>query len=109
MERIDVYRGIESTDSDGNPMVGPLTLWKSFQALVAPAMAEAQVSETVTMSVTVGYTVYIRSTEPTGILESDVLGVRGTRLPVAMPPEEWSDTSGRHVGDAVTVRFTKGA
>lgn len=109
MERIDVYRGLESTDSDGNPMQGPAVLWKSFPALVAPAMAEAQVSETATMPVTVGYEIYIRSEEPTGILKTDVIGLRGTRLPVSVKPSEWVGTDGNHVGDVVTVRFTKGA
>ena len=78
MERVDVYRGIQSTDSDGNPMHGPPSLWKTFQALVGPAMGEAKISETVTM-------------------------------PVTAPPAEWLDDTGQHVGDVVTVRFTKGA
>lgn len=109
MERVDVYRGIQSTDSDGNPMHGPPSLWKTFQALVGPAMGEAKISETVTMPVTIGYTVYIRGEEPTGILNTDVLALRGERLPVTAPPAEWLDDTGQHVGDEVTVRFTKGA
>lgn len=109
MERVDVYRGIQSTDSDGNPMQGPLSLWKTFQASVAPDMGEAKISETVTMPVTIGYTVYIRGEEPTGILSTDVLALRGGRLSVTAPPAEWFDDTGQHVGDVVTVRFAKGA
>lgn len=109
MERVDVYRGIQSTDSDGNPMQGPLSLWKTFQASVAPDMGEAKISETVTMPVTIGYTVYIRGEKPTGILSTDVLALRGGRLTVTAPPAEWFDDTGQHVGDVVTVRFAKGA
>lgn len=109
MERIDVYRGIESTDIDGNPIQGEPGLWRSFDAMVSPAMAEEQVSETSTMGVQVGYEIHIRGPEPTGIRATDMIGVRGERLPLTMRPAEWRNKRGEHVGDVIAVRFTKGA
>lgn len=108
MERIDVYRGADMTDADGNAVHGVLSLWESFDALVAPAMGEENVTETATMPVHVGFTIYIRSESEAGIRIGDVIDVRGQRLPVTSPPASWSDASGRHVGDVVDVAFAKG-
>lgn len=111
MERVDVYRGRGSTDRDGNAVQGPLGLWRSFQALVAPDSVAGSVaadSAVDSTGVTWDHTIYIRCGEPTGILDTDVIGVRGRRVPVDGVVEVWDDPQGRHVGDVIHVRLREG-
>ncbi|NEG96011.1 hypothetical protein GFD17_04395 [Bifidobacterium sp. SMB2] len=107
MERIDVYRGQASTSEDGDLVQGPLELWRSFTGLAAPVSASESPTES-SQGVTVGYTVYVRSGEPTGILDTDVIGLRGLLLPVDGLPAVWENPRGEHVGDVITVGLREG-
>lgn len=107
MEQIDVYRGEPVTDADGNTVQGPLTLIASFPALVAPANT-AETGATDSAGVTWDHTLYIRADRPTGILDTDLIGVRGRKVPVDGVVAQWSDTHGAYVGDVVRVRLREG-
>lgn len=107
MEQITVLRGSTTVDADLNEIQGPLKPTSSFQALVAPISSTDAPSDS-SLGVTVGYTLYIRG-DPTGILDTDVIEVRGERLPVAGKPAVWQNRAGVHIGDVVTVSFKKGA
>lgn len=107
MERIDVWRGKAETDADGNTVQGPLTLITSFSGLVAPASTPETVSEE-SSGVTFDHAIYIRSSEPTGILDTDLIGVRGRRVPVDGVVCEWRKHDGTHVGDVVNVKLKEG-
>jgi hypothetical protein len=107
MERIDVYRGSEATDEDGNIIQGRVKLWNSFQGLVAPVTVPETPSE-ISLGVTYDHTIYIRSADPTGILDTDLIGVRGRRVPVDGAVAVWNDTHGKHVGDVINVKLKEG-
>jgi hypothetical protein len=107
MERIDVYRGEESVDQDGNRIQGRLVFWKSFMALVAPASHELM-SGTESLPVEFDHTAYIRSSEPTGICESDILCIRGRKSAIVGVVANWKDKSGHHIGDVVSVKQKEG-
>ncbi|PJM72336.1 hypothetical protein CS006_10390 [Bifidobacterium primatium] len=107
MERIDVYRGRPVEDEDGNTVQGPLELWRSFTGLAAPVTVSESPTES-SHGVPVGYTVYIRSEEPTGVLDTDVIGLRGLMLPVDGLPAVWENPRGKHIGDVITVRIREG-
>ena len=53
------------------------------------------------------YTLYFRGPEPTGILDTDCLVVRGKPLMVDGPPLEWW-RHGRHIGDVVNAFVREG-
>ncbi|MCI1984076.1 MAG: hypothetical protein LKJ47_04815 [Bifidobacteriaceae bacterium] len=106
MEVITVWRGEETTDVDGNPIQGNPKPVGSYSALVAPVTSTDTPSDS-SLGVTVGYTLYVRG-DPTGILDTDVIEVRGERLPVAGKPAVWQDRAGHHVGDVITVALKKG-
>lgn len=108
MEQITVLRGSTTLDADLNEIQGPLKPIESFQALVAPVSSTDAPSDS-SLGVTVGYTLYIRSPEPTGIVDTDVIEVRGEKLPVAGKPAVWQNRAGIHIGDVVTVSLKKGA
>ena len=107
MERIDVWRGEPGLDADGNTVKGPLELITSFSGLVAPVNTPETASEE-SSGVTFDHTIYIRSTEPTGILDTDLIGVRGRRVPVDGAVCEWRRKDGTHVGDVVNVKLKEG-
>ena len=90
MERIDVWRGEPGLDADGNTVQGPLELITSFSGLVAPVNTPETASE------------------PTGILDTDLIGVRGRRVPVDGAVCEWRRKDGTHVGDVVNVKLKEG-
>ncbi|WP_295908117.1 hypothetical protein [uncultured Bifidobacterium sp.] len=107
MERVDVYRGRETTDQDGNTVQASPALWASFQALVAPASQE-QPGSTDSLPVQYDHTIYIRSDTETGIRETDLLDVRGRMSVVVGVVAVWLDRAGRHIGDVITVRRREG-
>jgi hypothetical protein len=107
MERIDVYRGGQSTDDDGNTVQGAMELWKSFDGLVAP-VSVPQTPATDSLGVEYDHTIYIRSNDVTGILDTDVIGVRGRRVPVDGVVGVWRDRAGTHIGDVINVRLKEG-
>ena len=107
MERIDVYRGSEAKDEDGNVIQGEVKIWNSFRGLIAPVTVSESPSE-ISLGVTWDHTIYIRSTEPTGILDTDLIGVRGRRVPVDGAVCEWRRKDGTHVGDVVNVKLKEG-
>lgn len=103
METVDIWRGRPVKDADGNTIQGPLTKVGTLQALVAPATAPETPTDT-SPGLTHGYTLYVRSREPTGVVATDLIEVRGERLPVDGEPAVWFDRQGRHIGDVITVR-----
>lgn len=107
MEQVDVYRGTPTLDADGNTVQGPLELVASFPALVAPATTPES-GATDSAGVTWDHTIYIRSCEPTGILDTDLIGVRGRRVPVDGVVAQWRNRVGNYVGDVVNVKLQEG-
>lgn len=106
MESVEVWRGEEATDVDGNAIHSAPTLWKTLSALVAP-LTEAEVQADSGRSLVVGYTVYVRG-EPTGIIETDSLKVRGEIVPVTGRVAEWVNKAGAHIGDVITITRKRG-
>lgn len=107
-ESIGVWRGATTEDPYGNPVQGTPTLWASFAALVAPNHPEepAQVGRA---AVITGYTIYIEGAAPTGILPTDLVEVRGVKLPVDGIPASWYRKSdGAYRGDQVAVKVVDG-
>lgn len=102
-EQIDVYRAVSSVDADGEPIHGAVSLWRSFQAVVAPVTL-SDTPDTASLGIIRGYTIYIRGSEPTGILDSDLIDVRGHRLPVDGIVGEWRSLRGVYKGDQLSVR-----
>ncbi|MDN6587017.1 MAG: hypothetical protein L0K77_06835 [Bifidobacterium crudilactis] len=102
-EQIDVYRAVNSVDADGEPIPGAISLWKSFQAVVAPVTL-SDTPDTSSLGVIRGYTVYIRSTEPTGILDSDIICVRGHMLQGDGIVGEMLSRRGVFKGEQLSVR-----
>lgn len=107
MEQVDVYRGSSTTDEDGNRTQDDVSLWKSFLGLVAPVITAESPSE-LSLGVTYDHTIYIRSAQPTGILDTDLIGVRGRKVPVDGVVGVWLDTRGNHIGDVVNVKLKEG-
>lgn len=107
MERVDVYRGASVTDADGNTVQGDLHRVMSLQALVAPADM-TRVDDEQSHGVSRRFTLYFRGAEPTGVLDTDRLVVRGTPMIPAGPVREWSARDGRHVGDVLDVGIREG-
>ena len=80
MERIDVWRGEPGLDADGNTVQGPLELVMSFDGLVAPVNTPETSSDD-SHGVTWDHAIYIRSKTPTGIRDTDLIGVRAGGCP----------------------------
>ena len=89
-----------------DPASGELADAASFRALVAPVSVEDTPTGRA-MPVTVGYTLYIRGM-PTGVLDTDLVLVRGELLAVTGKPAQWRNPDGSHAGDVVNVKFRKG-
>ncbi|MFT8639024.1 hypothetical protein [Bifidobacterium sp.] len=122
-ETIRVYRPQPATDEDGNPIRGSLglwkeqvgdetltgaySLWKQVQALIAPETSETTITESANTTRST-HTLYIRSTEPTGIRNSDVLEVRGKRTRITGHPQAWTGHNGQHLGEVIHIRLTEG-
>jgi len=106
VEHVEVWRGVETTDVDGNVVQGALALWKTFPAYIAP-LTEAEVQKDSSRTLTIGYTLYVRG-QPTGIIESDVILVRGEKLPVTGRVTLWISPSGEYKGDVITVSWKRG-
>lgn len=107
METIEVYRGLADTDADGNTFQSGLHLWKSMPALVTPLQKDAA-ADTDSLAVEHNCTLYIRSPEPTGIRESDVVRVRGRMARIEGTVAVWHDTAGRHIGEVINVSLKEG-
>lgn len=107
METIEIHRGTASTDRDGNTIMSDPVLWRSLPALVTPAQ-QAAASDGESLPVEYDYTLYLRSREPSGIREDDLVSVRGHMTRIVGQVASWLDRSGRHVGDVVTVKRKEG-
>ena len=106
-ETVSVYRGPVTQDEDGNPVRGPLVKTATFHALIAPEQASQSPSDT-SQGVARQCTLYIRGSEPTGIQDADRLVVRGLRMRPDGPVLEWTDPSGRHIGDVIHCTTKEG-
>lgn len=107
METIEIWRGLDTTDADGNPVKGEPSRVGSFRAMVAPTEHDDQTDETGRPD-TLAYTLYVRGSQPTGIQPTDLLMVRGELLHVDGRPQVWHGPRGRHVGDVIQVTERKG-
>lgn len=103
MEIVEIWRGEPAKDADGNIVQGQLSKVGTLQALVAPVTAPETPTDT-SPGLTHGYTLYVRSSQPTGVTATDLIEVRGERLPVDGDPAVWVDKQGRHIGDVITAR-----
>lgn len=102
METIEVWRGSDTTDVDGNPIQGDPALVKTLQGLVAPTEHDDQTDDGGRPD-TLAYTLYVRGSQPTGIQPTDLVKVRGQLLHVNGRPQVWHDPHGRYVGDVIQV------
>lgn len=103
MEAIEVWRGPAAADADGNDVHGTPVLHSNFQALVA----DIHFGESVDVGrapVLISCTLYVKGQGPTGILASDLVKVRGQKLPVDGPPAVWNRQAGPHRGDVITLK-----
>jgi hypothetical protein len=62
----------------------------------------------ISLGVTYDHTIYIGSGTPTGILDTDLIGVKGRRVPVDGVVAVWNDTQGVHIGDVINVKLKEG-
>ena len=107
MEPITIYRGPATTDADGNARRGTPVAVGSFLALVAEEHhVEARGADS--DAVLVACKVYVREQGPTGVLATDLVEVRGQRLPVDGLPQLWRRPTGEHIGDVITLRRKDG-
>lgn len=107
MEPITVFRGEPTTDTDGNARIGTPVAFKSFMALVSEEQL-AEPRDADSEAVLIGCELYIRDQGPTGIRSTDLVEVRGERLPVDGKPVVWRRASGDHIGDVVALRRKDG-
>lgn len=107
METIEIWRGRDTTDADGNPVKGEPFRVGSFRAMVAPAEHDDPTDEAGRPD-TVACTLYARGDMPTGVLPTDLLMVRGELLHVDGRPQVWHDPRGRYVGDVIHLTERKG-
>lgn len=105
MEKVTILRGAQAWDEDGNPIHGQPGEWKTLDALVAPASVPESPTETAG-GVTWTHDIYVRG-EPTGVLGSDLVRVRGVTVPVDGVVASWTDPQGRHVGDVIHVNLER--
>ena len=106
MERVDVYRGAAEVDADGNPVQGEMRHVASLMGFAEP-VETSQSPGADSQGVARRYTLYFRGPEPTGILDTDCLVVRGKPLMVDGPPLEWW-RHGRHIGVVVNAFVREG-
>lgn len=105
METIIVKR--RSITPGSPPIVGELEEWKRFDALVAPRMPDAPVEVARTAEIA-DYDIYVDGDQPTGILSTDVIAVRGEDCGLVGRVNVWPDREGNHVGDQFAVKGVKG-
>lgn len=106
-EIISVYRGTTGTDVDGNAVQGELALVGQFAAHVAPNHPSEPNAVGRTAVIT-GYTIYIRAAAPTGIKDTDVIDVRGTKCPVDGLVAAWRSATGAYKGEQFAVKVVTG-
>lgn len=102
-EQVKVWRGTASTDSYGNPIQATPAVVATLDALVAPNHGGEPV-EVGRAAVVTGYTIYLETGAPTGILPTDQIEVRGERLPVDGQCASWRRRDGSYRGDQVAVK-----
>jgi hypothetical protein len=107
MERVDVYRGAAEVDADGNPVQGEMRHVAYADGFRGSRLETSQSPGADSQGVARRYTLYFRGPEPTGILDTDCLVVRGKPLMVDGPPLEWW-RHGRHIGDVVNAFVREG-
>lgn len=102
MTQVDVYRASTTEDAYGDPQPGAWALWETFQGFVGWSNPEEplQVGRN---TVITNRTVYIRGTEPTGILATDQVEVEGVRYAIDGTVGEWvhKDT---YIGAQVAIK-----
>lgn len=106
MERVDVYRGAAEMDGRREPGAGrDGGMVATLMGFVEPVEA-SQSPGADSQGVARRFTLYFRG-EPTGILDTDCLVVRGKPLMVDGPPLEWW-RHGLHIGDVVNAFVREG-
>lgn len=108
MESIIVKRPEVIYDSHGAPQYGDLVVWNTFDAFCAPNNPEES-NLVGRNAVITGYTIYVTGDEPTGILNTDVIVVRGEDLAVTGRVAPWfNEFTGEYRGDQFAVREATG-
>ncbi|WP_087507924.1 hypothetical protein [Cellulomonas iranensis] len=121
METIHVWRGPPGTDPYGNDVHGEPIPVLTLSAFVAPnhPAEPAQVGRN---AIVTGYTIYVRTPTPTGIVATDLIEVRspldaGTAtlderrahlLPVDGVPAAWISARGVRRGEQLAVKVVDG-
>jgi hypothetical protein len=103
MEDVGVWRGSAETDVYGNPVQGTPVLVSTQSALVAPSHPEEAVAVG-SVSVITGYVVYIPGADVVDVQATDLLEVRGQKLPIDGKPAVWKSYGGVQRGLQVSVR-----
>lgn len=105
METVEVWRGQDSNDEDGNETQGSLSPVFSFPALIAPA-SQTVSADADSQPAADGCEVYAWTERE--IRTSDVLKVRSAMLRVTEPPLRWNDWRGEYVGQRIVCERRKG-
>lgn len=103
-ETVTVYRGVDTTDSDGNPIRGQLAAWGEFIGLIGSATAGEATDVGVSAAPT-QLTIYLRLAEPSGILHTDLISIRGSKpLPIDGVVATWRNKVGEFIGEQITIK-----
>lgn len=106
-ETVRVLRPAATVDEYHNPVGGELAQVGAWQADVEPQYSEQH--DTGRAAQLTGFVLYVTGQGPTGILEGDVVEVRGVRCPVTGgKAESWKFRDGTHAGDQITVQVVNG-
>lgn len=93
---------------DGVPQYGDLAPWQTFDAKVAPSNP-AESNPVGRNAVISGYTVFVETGAPTGILDSDTVNVAGTDYEVDGKVASWTDEwTGEYIGDQFALKTAVG-
>lgn len=106
MDPIKVYRGVWTEDAYGDPQppgdAKTWPLWDTFDGFFGPSNPSEPL-EVGSNKIISGGEVYIRGTEPTGILPTDQVEIRGKRYDVDGEIGEWSGYAG-YKGEQFAVK-----
>lgn len=106
MEPIKVYRATAEVDEYGDPKPAGTPdiwpLWDTFDGIFAPSNPDEPLAAG-DNKVIRGGVVYIRGAQPTGILDTDQVEIRGKRFNVNGEVGSWSGYDG-YKGDQFAVK-----
>lgn len=106
METIKVWRNpTEVTlDDNNNPVPGTPALWKTIDTAYCWPDNEADTIELGRDARVTGYKVVIRTPIPTGIIDTDLIEIKGTRYRIDGDVGPWLNLSGKFKGEEFAVK-----